>query len=114
MMLYHGTDINKKKAILENGFESSYGEYGQGVYFAVNKELAYDYGDELIEVFIDDEYITIIDELYFSDIYPHSELENISYKNNYKAVMITYSNCKSSRNESEVCVYDKDIIEICQ
>ena len=61
MILYHGTSRENKEKILDKGFKMSYGEYGTCLYLAKDKQVAYDYGDEIIECFIDDEYIHIID-----------------------------------------------------
>ena len=57
MRLFHGTSKENKLNIMENGFKTGYGEYGTGVYFATAKDFAWDYGDEIVEVFIEDEYL---------------------------------------------------------
>jgi hypothetical protein len=112
MILYHGTSQENKEKILKDGFKTTYGEYGECVYLAVNKDLAYDYGDEIIEVFVDDEYIVEFDEAEVDTNYGHVGLEEVAFKNDYKAVQINYSKIKSDKDYAEVCVYNTSIIEI--
>lgn len=52
MVLYHGTSIDAKNSISEQGFSKTYGEYGTGVYLATTQDFAQDYGDEILEVFV--------------------------------------------------------------
>lgn len=112
MILYHGTSAENKEKILNEGFKTTYGEYGECVYLAIDKDLACDYGDEIIEVFIDKEYIVEVDEAEVDTNIGHVGLENIAFDNDYKAVQVNYSRMKSDKNYSEICVYDPSIIEI--
>lgn len=109
MILYHGTSEENKDKILKEGFSANYREYGTCVYLAKSKELAWDYGDELVEVFIDDEEITTINA---NTVNYKPDLENIAFKNGYKAVCLIYPDNKSSVDYTEICVYDLSIIEI--
>lgn len=112
MILYHGTSQENKEKILNEGFKTTYGEYGECVYLAVDKDLAYDYGDEIIEVFVDNEYIIELDEAEIDTNIGYVGLENIAFDNDYKAVQVNYSKIRSDKNYSEICVYDTSIIEI--
>ena len=112
MILYHGTSLENKEKILNYGFKTTYGEYGECIYLAVDKDLAYDYGDEIIEVFVDDEYIVEIDILKIDTNIGRSDLGKFAYKNDYKAIQVNYSDIRSSKNYSEICIYDTSIIEI--
>ena len=111
MILYHGTNKDNKDTILKDGFEVGYGEYGDCIYLARDKDLAYNYGDEIIESFVDDEYIVFIDR---DEVNDRIEIENMAQKNDIKAICVTYKNstynCKI--DYSEICVYDPSIIEI--
>lgn len=107
MILYHGTKSDVKRKILKQGFIKSFGEYGNGIYFATTKEFAHEYGDKIIEVFIDDEYITTLTQEDICNIGITNDIENYAYKNNISAIMIAHN-----KNQIEVCVYGDWIIEI--
>ncbi len=109
MILYHGTSQENKKKILKEGFVKSYGEYGECLYLAKSKELAWDYGDELIEVFVDNKYIKNISK---NSIIDRLDVENLSIKNNCPAICVFYPDVKSDKDFTEVCVFDLNIVKI--
>lgn len=109
MILYHGTSKENKEKILKEGFIIGYGEYGNCLSLAKSKELAYDYGDEIIECFVDDEYITTIN---WDDTMDRLEVEYNAIKKKQKAVCIVYPNIKSNVDCTEVCIYDLSVVEI--
>ncbi|NFO98779.1 hypothetical protein FDC62_11355 [Clostridium botulinum] len=109
MLLYHGTNKNSKDKIQAEGFIPHQGEYGNCIYFAQSKDFAYDYGDEIIEVWIDSSHIKFIDVEFIDNNY--IDVESFASENEYKAVGITYSSCKSVVNQTEICVFDSSIIE---
>jgi len=41
-----------------------------------------------------------------------SDLKRFAHKNDYQTIQVNYSNIKSTKNYSEVCVYDTSIMEI--
>ena len=53
MKLYHGTNEEAKKEILLNGFFTDY------VFLTPDKNAAEDYGDEIIEVYVDEDNLLI-------------------------------------------------------
>lgn len=62
MTLYHGTSIESANSILDNGFTT------KRVY-VTNYEMAKNYGDVIIELFIEnDDYINIDNESFDGDI----------------------------------------------
>lgn len=115
MRLFHGTSKENKLNIMENGFKTGYGEYGTGVYFATTKDFAWDYGDEIIEVFIDNEYIKKISLEEIEDIKESMRCNclgdyfyNFERENPVDAIIIDVDFGKGM----EICVYNTDIIEI--
>jgi len=112
MILYHGTSEENKIKILKEGFTANYGEYGTCLYLAKSKELARDYGDYLIETFVDDEFITFINWEKDSAAEDRLEVEQMAQKQNLKAICIQYQYVNSSMDYTEVCVFDLSIVEI--
>lgn len=112
MKLYHGTSIENKEKILEEGFKTTYGNYGECLYLAVDKDLAYDYGDEIIEVEIEDEFIKEMCSYETETSIGSFGLEEIAFKNDYAAIKISYPEVKSSKDYTEVCVYDLSVVNI--
>lgn len=118
MRLFHGTSERNKSSIIEDGFKAGYGEYGTGVYFATTKDFAWDYGDEIVEAFVDDEYIKKVSLEEIEDIKANMECNdladyfynfyNFENENLVHAIMIDIDFGKGI----EICVYDTSIIEI--
>lgn len=107
MVLYHGTSIDAKNSISEQGFNKTYGEYGTGIYLATTQDFAQDYGDEILEVFVDDEYITTLSQDDIDRIGIMSDMENYAHNSGILAFQIIHNN-----HQSEVVVYEDWIIEM--
>lgn len=114
MILYHGTTKEKKEKIVKNGFKKSYGgACGSGVYFSKDKQTAYEYGDELVECFLEDEHIAFVDiDEVGGDA---SKIEDIVHENRYIAISIIYKEQGSNITDVDttiICVYDLSYLKI--
>jgi len=110
LILYHGTSEEAKQIILKEGFKTTSGEFGTCLYLAVDDRVAYDYGDEIIEVSLDDKYIYSIDRANFKD---WIDVEYMAQRNKNVAVCVTYNSMGSNTIDyAEVCVYDLRFLEI--
>ncbi|MDF2879976.1 MAG: Poly(ADP-ribose) polymerase catalytic domain [Clostridiaceae bacterium] len=114
---FHGTQYGNISKILKNGFKAGFGRFGTGIYFAKQVSLAKSFGNFVITAKISPAEIKQIYYPTLKEMYPDlaieeeegvSEIKDYILGLGFRAVEIAYIS-----GETELCVYDSEIIEFC-
>jgi hypothetical protein len=117
MLCYHGTNFENKKSIINNGFITNFGRFGQAAYFTQDIKEALCFGSAIIKVEILEENMIVENYRKLANIFPDihiDEEEGIPELREYvlntlkaSAIVLSYDD-----GTEELCVYDTSLITI--